>query len=177
VDVRRPAAGSIPRSTSAATTLLLALAAAGCGHSGSDAPPQVTVHIGSDAINLEPTQYCADGTGHRYGIRPPIVQAAPDTQVVFTVPDVVATRGWEVQVFDQTLQKRLGSVSVAKGSAVFNEITTSDVVPPAFYLVVVEDKGAQCDRLSGAWPLGIIRASGVPTFSSTPAPSSSSSPG
>jgi hypothetical protein len=161
----------------AAAALVPALAAAGCGHGGSDAPPQVTVHIGSDAINLEPTQYCADGTGHRYSIRPPIVQAAPKTQVVFTVPDIVAARGWQVQVFDRTLQNRLGSVSVGKGTAVFNKITTSDVVPPAFYLVVVEDKGAQCDQLSGAWPVGIIRAGGVPTFSSTPSSPSGSPQG
>jgi hypothetical protein len=177
VDVRRPAARRIPRNLSAATALLLALVAAGCGHGGSDAPPQVTVHIGSDAINLQPTQYCADGTGHRYDIRPPIVQAAPKTQVVFTVPDAIAARGWQVQVFDQTLQKRLGSVPVGKGTAVFNKITTSDVVPPAFYLVVVEDKGAQCDQLSGAWPVGIIRATGVPSSGSTPASPSGSPQG
>jgi hypothetical protein len=151
--------------------MLFALAAAGCGQGGSGAPPQVTVHIGSDALSLQPTQYCADGTGHRYSVRPPIVQAAPKTQVVFTVPDAVAQRGWQVQVFDEKLQKRLGSVAVAKGKAVFNQITTSDVVPPAFYLVVVEDKGGQCDDLSGAWPVGVIRATGVPTFSSTPPPS------
>jgi hypothetical protein len=173
VDVRRPAG----RSLRAGTALLLALAAGGCGHGASAAPPQVTVHIGSDAIRLEPTQYCADGTGHRYAVRPPIVQAAPDTQVVFTVPDVVAARGWQVQVFDQKLQKRLGSVPVAKGTAVLNRITTSDVVPPAFYLVVVEDKGAQCDNLSGAWPVGIIRATGVPSSSSSAATSSAPAQG
>jgi hypothetical protein len=164
------------RTLRAATALLLALAAGGCGH-GTTAPPQVTVHVGGDALSLRPTQYCADGTGHRYDIRPPIVQAAPGTQVVFTVPDVVASRGWEVQVFDQTLRKRLGSVSVGKGTAVFNEITTSDVVPPAFYLVVVEDKGTECHNLSGAWPVGIIRATGLPTSTSTPTPSTSPSQG
>jgi hypothetical protein len=176
VDVRRPPARTLPRSLRAATALLLALAAGGCGH-GETTPPQVTVHVGSDALSLRPTQYCAGGTGHRYDIRPPIVQAAPGTQVVFTVPDVVAARGWEVQVFDETLHKRLGSVSVDKGTAVFNKITTSDVVPPAFYLVVVEDKGSECHNLSGAWPVGIIRATGVPSFSSTPAPSSSPAQG
>jgi hypothetical protein len=103
------------------------------------------------------------------------VQADPKTRIVFTVPDVVAARGWEIQVFDRTLQNRLGSVSVRKGTAVFNDITTSDVVPPAFYLVVVEDKGAQCAQLSGAWPVGIIRATGVPAPTPTP-PSPSSSP-
>ena len=153
--------------------LLLALGAGGCGHGGADAPPQVTVHIGSDTIQLQPTQYCADGEGHLYKVRPPIVQAAPNTTVVFTVPDAVARRGWQVQVFDEKLQKRLGSVPVAKGKAVFNEITTSDVVPPAFYLVVVEDKNGQCHDVSGAWPVGIIRATGVPTTGSMPAAPSS----
>ena len=130
----------------------------------------MTVHVGSDALALQPTQYCTGGTWHRYGVRPPIVQAGPDTQVVFTVPDVIARRGWQVQVFDEKLEKRLGSVPVAKGKAVFNEITTSDVGPPAFYLVVVEDKGGRGDNLSGAWPVGIIRATGVPTTGS-PTPS------
>jgi hypothetical protein len=162
VDVRRPA----PRTLRTGAALLLALGAAGCGQGSSGAPPQVTVHIGSDALALQPTQYCADGTGHRYETRPPIVQAAPKTQVVFTVPDAVAQRGWQVQVFDDKLQTRLGSVPVAKGKAVFNQITTSDVVPPAFYLVVVEDKDGQCDNLSGAWPVGIIRATGLPTTGS-----------
>jgi hypothetical protein len=165
VDVRRPAG----RTLGAGAALLLALAAAGCGK--ADAPPQVTVHIGSDALTLQPTQYCADGSGHRYEVRPPIVQAAPHTQVVITVPDAVAQRGWQVQVFDETLKKRLGSVPVAQGKAVFSQITTSDVVPPAFYLVVVENKGGRCDNLSGAWPVGIIRATGTPTTSSAAASS------
>jgi len=34
------------------------------------------------------------------------------------------------------------------------------VVPPTFYLVVVEDSDAEaCSGLSGAWPVGFIRAS------------------
>jgi len=168
VDVRRPAG----RALQVGAALLLALGASGCARSGSGAPPQVTVHIGSDTISLQPTQYCADGTLHRYEVRPPIVQAAPKTQVVFTVPGAVAARGWQVQVFDEKLQKRLGSVPVAHGKLVFNEITTSDVVPAAFYLVVVEDKNGQCHDVSGAWPVGIIRAGGAPATGSMPAPSS-----
>ena len=108
MDVRPPAG----RTLQAGAALLLALGAGGCGHGGSDAPPEVTVHIGGDTIRLDPTQYCADGEGHLYKTRPPIVQAAPRTQVVFTVPDAVARRGWQVQVFDEKLQKRLGSVPV-----------------------------------------------------------------
>ena len=67
MDVRRPAV----RTTWAGAVLVLALVPAGCGKAGSGAPPQVTVHIGSDSLALRPTQYCADGTGHRYQLRPP----------------------------------------------------------------------------------------------------------
>jgi hypothetical protein len=148
---------------------LLFVGAGGGGRPPPPPPPQVTVHIGSDAISLQPTQYCADGVLHRYEVRPPIVQAAPKTQVVFTVPGAVAARGWQVQVFDDKLQKRLGSVPVAQGKLVFNQITTSDVVPAAFYLVVVEDKNGQCHDVSGAWPVGIIRAGDTPTTGSAPA--------
>ena len=42
----------------------------------------------------------------------------------------------------------------------FDEINTSDVVPPAFYLVVVEKKGGDCGEFSGAWPVGFLRAGG-----------------
>ena len=47
--------------------------------------------------------------------------------------------------------------------------STSDVVPATFYLVVVEDADTdECSGLSGAWPVGFIRAdAGTPT---TPAP-------
>jgi len=43
---------------------------------------------------------------------------------------------------------------------VFDEINTSDVVPVAFYLVVVEKKGGACGEFSGAWPVGFLRAGG-----------------
>ncbi|TFV61980.1 DUF2771 domain-containing protein, partial [Blastococcus sp. CT_GayMR20] len=77
-----------------------------------------------------------------------------------TVPDSVAEQGWSVQVFDETLEERLGTVDVDQGTTTYDEITTSDVVPPAFYLVVVEDKGGDCGEFSGAWPVGFIRAGG-----------------
>ena len=157
--VVRPAA----RTTgTAAVALALALATAGCS-SGSTAPPQVTVLFGGDELALEPTQYCDGGTLHRYDVRPPLVSAGPDTRITFTVPDAVAAHGWAVQVFDQNLKQRIGTVDVPKGKAVFNEITTSDVVPAAFYLVVVEDEAAACQRLSGAWPVGVVRTAKAPS--------------
>jgi hypothetical protein len=65
-----------------------------------------------------------------------------------------------VQVFDEGLEEAIGEVDVPEGEVVFDEINTSDVVPPAFYLVVVEDKGGACGEFSGAWPIGFLRAGG-----------------
>ena len=80
---------------------------------------------------------------------------------MLTVPGAVAEAGWSVQVFDEGLENILGEVDVPAGAARFDEISTSDVVPPTFYLVVVEDSDAeQCSGLSGAWPVGFIRTSG-----------------
>jgi hypothetical protein len=72
----------------------------------------------------------------------------------------VAERGWAVQVFDDRLEEPIGEVDVPAGTDVFEEITTDDVVPPAFYLVIVEDKGGDCGEFSGAWPVGFVRAGG-----------------
>ena len=64
-------------------------------------------------------------------------------------------------------------MDVHSGERVFEEITTDDVVPPAFYLVIVEDKGGECGEFSGAWPVGFLRAggdlSGTPSSSAPPA--------
>jgi hypothetical protein len=152
--VVRRAAGT-PRK--AAAVLALALATAGCSHAGT-APPQVKVLVGGQQVSLDATQYCTNGTGHRYEVRPPVITAAPDTRITFTVPDAVAAQGWSVQVFDEHLEETIGSVRVDKGKAVFDGITTSDVVPQAFYLVVVEDDAPQCSHLTGAWPVGMVRA-------------------
>jgi hypothetical protein len=157
----------------AAAVLALALAAAGCSRADA-APPQVRVLVGGEQIGLDATQYCANGSGHRYDVRPPVVTAAPDTRITFTVPDAVAAQGWSVQVFDQNLEETIGTVRVDKGKAVFDGITTSDVVPQAFYLVVVEDDAAQCSHLSGAWPIGVVRAG---TSSSSSATSSGAAQG
>jgi hypothetical protein len=149
VVVRRAAAGA----------LLVLLA--GCGGSGeADGPPDVRVEVGAQDVTARPTQYCLDGEWERYTTTPPILEVSPDSVISLTVPDVVADRGWSVQVFDEQLEETLGEVDVPAGTSTFDEINTSDVVPPAFYLVVVEDSGGACGELSAAWPVGFIRAGG-----------------
>ena len=153
-----------------AVVLLLA----GCGSEPSG-PQDVVVEAGSQRIEAAPTQYCVDGEGQRYATTPPIVEVSPDTTIRLTVPDAVAERGWSVQVFDEQLQGLLGEVPVDTGAAVF-EVNSNDVVPPAFYLVVVEDAGGDCEGFSGAWPIGFLRAGGAQdgtaTEPTTPAPQS-----
>jgi hypothetical protein len=159
------------RATAGGTVLLAVLT--GCGSGSSDGPPTVTVATGSQTVTVKPTQYCLDGDGQRYDATPPVVEVSPDSPITFTVPKDVAQQGWSVQVFDQTLEQKIGSVDVDKGTAVFDGINSSDVVPPAYYLVVVEDKGGACGEFSGAWPVGIIRAGG--TLGETPSGSSAPS--
>jgi hypothetical protein len=166
--VVRRAAGTLKKP---AAVLALALALTGCSHA-SDAAPQVRVLVGGQQIGLDATQYCSNGSGHRYSVRPPVVTALPNTRITFTVPDAVAAQGWSVQVFDEHLEQPIGDVRVDKGKAVFDGITTSDVVPRAFYLVVVEDKSAQCAHLSGAWPVGFIRTDDVPGATTSPSSAS-----
>jgi hypothetical protein len=156
--------------STAAVAVALALVTAGCSHASSSAPPQVTVSFGGDKLALDPEQYCDGTNGHRYSTRPPLVTAGPGTRITFTVPASVAAHGWAVQVFDQHLEQPIGDVRVPKGTAVFDQITTSDVVPAAFYLVVVEDKSGACHDLSGAWPVGVIRTTKVPSTASPSAP-------
>jgi hypothetical protein len=119
----------------------------------------VTVQAGGQEITVDPTQYCLDGEGQRYPTSPPILEVAPDTTVVLTVSDAVAESGWGVQVFDEELEERLGEVDVEAGTTVFDGINTSDAAPATFYLVVVQDSDVdRCEGLSGAWPIGFIRA-------------------
>lgn len=143
---------------------------AGCGDAGSAgtaqddgaAVPSVTVQAGGDPITVNPTQYCSDGEGQRYRTGATILEVAPDTEIVLQVPDAVAEAGWSVQVFDEQLEERIGEFDVPAGTAVLDEISTSDVVPPSYYLVVVEDSDPDaCEGLSGAWPIGFIRAGGT----------------
>ena len=137
---------------------------AGCGGSAAEdgasgsAPPTVTAQAGGDPITVAPTQYCLDGDGQRYQTSPPILEVTPDTPISLTVSDAVAEAGWSVQVFDEDLQEIIGEVDVPEGEATYREVNTSDVVPPTFYLVVVEDSDPDaCSGLSGAWPVGFIR--------------------
>jgi Protein of unknown function (DUF2771) len=144
----------------------------GCG--GDDepaAPEQVRVAAGNQTAEVKPTQYCLDGDGRRYEVRPPVVEVPADTPIRLTVPDSVARQGWSVQVFDQTLEDKIGEVAVDAGTAEFDGINSSDVVPATFYLVIVEDKGGPCGLFSGAWPVGFVRPGGqMSTATPTPAP-------
>jgi glucose/arabinose dehydrogenase len=155
----------------AAALLLLVLA--GCGRDQAAGPENVEVSVGAQQIALRPTQYCLNGNGRRYSTTPPIIEVAPDSPIRLTVPASVAQHGWSVQVFDAKLEQTIGEVSVPKGEDVFAEVNTSDVVPPAFYLVVVENKGGACGEFSGAWPVGFLRAggdlTGTPSGSAPPA--------
>jgi hypothetical protein len=151
---------------------LLALALlAGCG-SGSDGPGRVRVQVGPQDLDLEPSQGCVDGERTRYETRPPVVEVSPAAAITLTVPDAIAEQGWSVQVFDERLEEQLGEVEVPDGEARFDGISTSDAVPPAFYLVVVEDKGGDCGEWSAAWPVGFLRAGGDVGTTTSPSPSS-----
>ncbi|WP_366489165.1 DUF2771 family protein [Petropleomorpha daqingensis] len=145
----------------------------GCGSTGSssDGPPTVTVETGSQTVTVKPTQYCLDGDGRRYDTTPPVIEVSPDSPITFTVPKDVAAQGWSVQVFDDKLEEKIGSVDVGKGTTVFDRINSSDVVPAAFYLVVVEDKGGPCGVFSGAWPVGFIRPGSRTTGTGSATPS------
>jgi hypothetical protein len=162
----------VNRAAAAAVPLLLL---AGCGGSdASDGPPDVQVTVGAQDVTARPVQYCLDGEWQRYTNTPPILEVSPDSPITLTVPEAVANRGWSVQVFDKTLQETIGEVDVPAATTTFDEINSSDVVPPAFYLVVVEDKGGACGELSGAWPVGFLRAGGdTSTTPSSGAPSTS----
>ncbi|MGY1633883.1 DUF2771 family protein [Geodermatophilus sp. SYSU D01186] len=141
---------------------------AGCGSEPSG-PEDVEVVAGAQEVSVSPTQACLDGEGQRYSTTPPILEVSPDTTIRLTVPESVAEQGWSVQVFDEKLEEQLGEVDVEGAATVFDEINSSDVVPPAFYLVVVEDPDEDCDGFSGAWPIGFLRAGGATGGTATPA--------
>ena len=149
---------------------LLALTVlAGCS-SGSDAPGQVRVEVGPQDVELQPSQGCVDGERTRYQTKAPVLEVSPDATITLTVPDDIAEQGWSVQVFDDQLDEQIGEVDVPEGEKRFAGISTSDVVPPGYYLVIVEDKGGDCGEWSAAWPVGIVRAGG--DLGTTPSPSS-----
>jgi hypothetical protein len=159
---------------SRSAVVLLLLVLTGCGRDEAAGPPDVGVEVGAQAVQVRPTQFCLDGEGQRYDTTPPIVEVSPGAAINLTVPESVADHGWSVQVFDEKLEEMIGEVDVPEGERVFDEITTDDVVPPAFYLVIVEDGGGDCGDYSGAWPVGFLRAGGDlgGTPSSSPSPAS-----
>ena len=142
----------------------------GCGSEPS-APQDVVVEAGPQEVQVPPSQSCVDGERQQFPPASPIVEVSPDTTIRLTVPDSVAENGWDVQVYDEQIQERLGIAEVEDGAAVF-EVNSSDVVPPAFYLVVVEDAVEECEGFSGAWPVGFLRAGGDLGEPTTPAPAS-----
>ncbi|MGY1670692.1 DUF2771 family protein [Geodermatophilus sp. SYSU D00710] len=148
-----------PRAAAVLLAGALPAVLAGCGSSAAGDPPDVRVSAGPQEVAVRPTQYCAEGQGQAYRATPPIIEVSPDTTITLTVPDDVAANGWSVQVFDQTLEEKLGEVDVETGTTEFDGINSSDVVPPAFYLVVVEDRHGEC-LLTGSWPIGFLRAGG-----------------
>ena len=131
----------------------------GCGEDEPERPPSVQVSVGPQDVPVEPTQYCLDGEGQRYtSVEPPVIEVFADAPITITVPEVVAERGWSVQVFDDQLEEQLGEVQVDAGTRSFDGVPSADALPPAFYLVVVEGAGTDCGQFSGAWPIGFIRA-------------------
>jgi hypothetical protein len=150
---------------------VLPLLVAGCS-SSAGGTGRVRVEAGPQDVQLRPTQGCVDGERVRFeSTAPPVLEVSPDTAITLTVPDAVAERGWSVQVFDERLEEIIGQVDVPEGTDRFDGIGSSDVAPPAFYLVVVEDKGGDCGEWSGAWPVGFLRAGGD-LGTPSPAPSS-----
>jgi hypothetical protein len=148
----------VVRRSAAALGLLLALA--GCGGAAAAAPADVQVTVGTQKVQVHPTQACLDGVRKLYTNSRPVMEVAPHAQITLTVPADVARHGWGVQVWDAQLQNKIGVVAVPAGRATFTGITTSDAVPPAYYLVIVENKGGACGEFSGAWPVGFVRLHG-----------------
>jgi hypothetical protein len=140
--------------------VLLLLVLTGCADRTPEGPAEVRVTAGPQDVQVGPSQYCLDGEPQRYTGSPPVLEVSPGTTIRLTVPEAVAERGWGVQVFDDRLEEVIGEVDVPAGTDRFDAINTSDVVPPTFYLVVVEDKGGDCGEWSGAWPVGFLRAGG-----------------
>lgn len=162
--IRRTAAllarAALPRAALLLAALpLTALLLAGCSASP---PPTVQLTVGGQSVELLPTQYCLDGKPQLYAKddpsqRPPVLRVGADQKIAIEVPAAVADSGWQVQIFDQKLDQQLGQVPVGNRRE-FDTITTSDAVPAAYYLVVVQDAGSGCNGLSGAWPVGFVRS-------------------
>ncbi|MEJ7772688.1 MAG: DUF2771 family protein [Geodermatophilaceae bacterium] len=139
-----------------AGSVSLALLASACS---ADSAPTVSVSVDDQQMDVEATQYCLDGEGRRYSVTPQVLQVDPDMTILIEVPDDVAESGWSFQVFDQGLtdDDLIGEVDVGREATY--ELSTSDAVPAAYYIVVVQDSGEGCEGLSGAWPIGFLRGS------------------
>lgn len=139
-----------------AALTLTGFALTGCS---ADAP-EVTVTVAGESATVGPAQYCLDDEPLLYadepGFAPPVLRVAADEQIVIEVPEEVADSGWQVQIFDLDLAEQLGQVPVGTVRR-FDTINTSDAVPAAYFLVIVQDAGAGCDGFSGAWPIGFVR--------------------
>lgn len=147
------------RTTAAGVLPALVLLLGGCA-SENEGPGTVRVEAGAQDVTAQAVQGCEDGEEVRYDTTPPRVEVSPGTDIVLTVPDSVAERGWGVQVFDVDLEEKIGTVDVPAGENRFAGINSDDVVPPAFFLLVVENKGGDCGVWSRAWPIGFLRAGG-----------------
>lgn len=147
------------RTAAVAALPALVLLLGGCA-SEEEGPGTVRVEVGAQDVTAQAVQGCDDGEEVRYDTSPPVVEVSPDADITLTVPESVAEQGWGVQVFDERLENVIGTVDVPEGEDRFTGINSSDVVPPAFYLLVVEDKGGECGVWSRAWPVGFIRAGG-----------------
>ncbi|MGY1751887.1 DUF2771 family protein [Blastococcus sp. SYSU D01042] len=148
-----------PGRATAGVVLPAVLLLTGCAGE-EQGPGTVRVEVGAQDVTAQAVQGCDDGEEVRYDTTPPVVEVSPDADITLTVPASVAERGWGVQVFDERLENVIGTVDVPAGEDRFAGINSSDVVPPAFYLLVVEDKGGDCGVWSRAWPVGFIRAGG-----------------
>ena len=101
----------VVRRAAAAVGLLVL---AGCG-GADERPGDVRVQVGGQDVTARPVQYCEDGERVRYDNAPPVVEVSPDAVITLTVPEVIAERGWGVQVFDEGLEEILGEVDVPAG--------------------------------------------------------------
>lgn len=137
-------------------SLCLVMLASACS---SDAAPTVSVSVGDQQMDVEATQYCLDGEGKRYSVTPQVLQVEPDQTILIEVPDPVAESGWSFQVYGQGLgdDDLIGEIDVGEKDSY--ELSTSDAVPAAYYIVIVQDSGDRCEGLAGAWPIGFLRSS------------------
>ncbi|WP_155858771.1 DUF2771 family protein [Candidatus Blastococcus massiliensis] len=136
----------------------LVLLLAGCA-SGEDGPGEVRVQAGAQDVQAQAVQGCEGGDPVRYDTQPPVVEVPPDTEITLTVPASVAERGWAVQFYDENLEEAINEpLDVPDGEAKVSVVSSADAVPPAFYLLVIENKGGDCGAWSRAWPVGFIRA-------------------